>query len=107
MTKKQLQEQINGLDFHHHKQVGTNKILNKRIDKRANEIKGVKERLNKQDERWEMLKDYLGVREEEYAELERNEAVLSLLYLGLGIPETKPVKKTRLVKIKKSKKSNK
>ena len=121
MRKKELKKEIllleqmiranNGIN--NDKLVSLQKNINalqSKVDKKFNELEKsdmeISEDIGKvQDERWEMLKDYLGVKEEEYAEL--NE--VSCFRGGfIGMPsfsvDKTPVKKTKLVKIKKSKK---
>lgn len=77
MTKKQLEKEIEN-NFKE-----TERIINSIIEK--------------QDERWESIKNYLKVEEKEYAELRKDK------YTSCGIAidlPSKAVKKTRLVKIK-------
>ncbi len=66
-------------------------------------VKKLEEQLREQDYRWEMLKDYLRVKEEEYAELESTYS--GSLTWGL-FEEKVPVKKRKLVKKGKKHKNN-
>ena len=68
-------------------------ITKKELQNQINNLRNV---LNRQGYRWEILKEYLGVEEEECPELKK---IYSILF---GF-ETIPVKKTRLVKIKNKK----
>ena len=77
MTKKQLQSQINDL----------------------------KKEISSFKERWQMLKDYLKVEEEEYAELVSSSKYGGYWFSHITMEvESTPVKKIRLIPIKKGKK---
>lgn len=112
MTKKELQNQIDELKRTIGSLKGSSSVHQSLIDKQNNKLSdyktnienykdSIEKKFKLQEKRWEILKTYLGVKEEEYAELERN------VFFSLFNPtttKTTPVKKTRLVKIKKSKK---
>lgn len=80
MTKKELQSQFNGL--------------------LREQKESMKMEIDKQTKRWDMLKNYLKVREEEYAEIE-NEEYTNTWGETFKTGRTVAVKKTRLVPIKK------
>lgn len=61
-------------------------MTKKELQKQINKLE------SKQGKRWRMLCKYLGIKEEEYAELEYR------YYPYRLYPETVPVKKTRLIK---------
>ena len=111
MTKKQLQSQIDDLKKEISSLKGMSNIYQSRLDKIDNELDVKhKEYLDKINstakERWQMLKDYLKVEEEEYAELVSSSKFGG--YCGYWFDyykvESTPVKKTRLIPIKKGKK---
>ena len=83
MTKQELQEKIDN--------------LNNNIKEIYREIGNIKE---KQDERFDMLKEYLGVKEEDYAILEEENFSKADAAFFFIKPEIKPIKKTRLIKKK-------
>lgn len=102
ISKKQLQRELDFLeskiDFRH---IITNNSLG-RIENNFKDIeKWLSEIEKKQNERWEMLKNYLNVKEEAYAELEFD---TDYFPVSIFAREKKPVKKTRLIPIKKGKK---
>ena len=81
MTKKQLQSQINDLK------------------KEISSLQG------RSKERWQTLKDYLKVEEEEYAELVSSSKYGGYWFSHITMEvESTPVKKIRLIPIKKGKK---
>jgi chromosome segregation ATPase len=109
MTKKQLQSQINDLKKAISSLQGRSNIYQSRLDKMDNILSKPseldvrhKEYLDKINstakERWQMLKDYLKVEEEEYATLTTPFKTI------LGDFPSEAVKQTRLVPIKKGKK---
>ncbi len=118
MTKKELQNQIDELKRTIGSLKGSSSVHQSLIDKQNNKLSdyktnienykdSIEKKFKLQEKRWEILKTYLGVKEEEYAELESN---IGNFYPSFFMKyfdqetETKPVKKTRLVKINKSKK---
>jgi hypothetical protein len=99
MTKKELQKQIDNLEFKFNEYRG---IDFKSWFKRVENLREL------QNKHWQMLKDYLKVEEKEYAELEEEEGVFSTgkelidrIWATGSITESKAVKKTKLVKKKK------
>ena len=118
MTKRELKAQIDNLESR--ATILTNKISSlagtvssyqSKVDKQQNDDKfsQINKTLNKlekeQDDRWEILKEYLGVKEDEYAELENKTSHHFSLFEPFNrFMESEPVKKIRLVKVKKSKK---
>ena len=112
MTKKQLQSQIDDLKKEISSLKGRSNIYQSRLDKIDNELKKPneldvkhKEYLDKINstakERWQMLKDYLKVEEEEYAVIVKQ---FSNFPYAWGYFPSEAVKKTRLIPIKKGKK---
>ena len=110
MKKKQLEQRINNLEGYIDEltraiAVNTNKKLSglqSKVDLLKNEIKYLKAVVSKNDDKYEMLLDYLKLEEKEYAELEECEFST---YKGMqelldGEKQTEAVKKTKLVKKK-------
>lgn len=112
MTKKQLQSQIDDLKKEISSLKGRSNIYQSRLDKidnilsRPNELdvkhKEYLDQINSTaKERWQILKDYLKVEEEEYAVIVKQFS--NFPYVWGSFP-SEAVKKIRLVPIKKGKK---
>lgn len=100
MTKKELQKQINGM------QSLFESLISKQKETIIELAKKLDRRLDKKEQRWEMLKDYLKVEEKEYAELQ--EDIFDTLPDGVMFDRkfydenkgSRAVKKVKLVKRK-------
>ncbi|MFW5962737.1 MAG: hypothetical protein ACOCQR_03880 [bacterium] len=102
MFNKKLQQKVKELEDLF-KEKGT--ILRVDCDRLKDRIKEIENKVKKiekgNDERWEMLKDYLNVEEEKYTEMKKKSGPAYKDYSSGKFSLKTPAQKTRLIKKKK------